>query len=75
MFPPPPRPRLGFRLICKTAKNSHRLRHFSVNLSASKNLAITGRIFSKFDIFTVSGKSVKKIQVVLKPDKNKEQFT
>jgi hypothetical protein len=47
----------------------------SVHAAARNNSAPTGRIFMKFDILAVFRKSVQKIQVPLKSDKNNRYFT
>ena len=47
----------------------------SVRQSSCNNSAPTGRIFMKFDIWVFLEKSVEKIQVALKSDKNNGYFT
>jgi hypothetical protein len=47
----------------------------SVRLSVLNNSAPTGRIFMKFDIRVFLEKSVEKIQVSFKSDKNNGYFT
>ena len=47
----------------------------SVHLSAWNNSAPTGRMFMKFRIWIFFWKSVEKIQVSFKSDKNNEYFT
>jgi len=61
-----------FRCVRKIAKIYHLLRHVSqsVRPSAWNNSAPTGRIFMKFDFWVFFEKSVQKIQVSLKSDKN-----
>jgi hypothetical protein len=46
----------------------------SISLSVRKS-APTGRIFMKFDISVIFDKSVEKIQILLKPDRNNGHFT
>jgi hypothetical protein len=55
------------------ARSQKELRH--VNPSSLKNSATTGRIFMKIDILAFFEKSVEKIQVALKSDKNNGRFT
>jgi hypothetical protein len=64
--------RLLFRRVCKIAESDYELCYFC--LSASKNTALTGGIFMKFDI---SGffENLSKIQVSLQSDKNNGLFT
>ena len=59
------------------AKNDNKLRHvcLSVRPYAWNNSAPPGRIFMKFDNRIFSEKSIQKIQVSLKSDKNNEYFT
>ena len=65
-----------FRRVCKIAKNDY-YNSFVTSLcpSAWNNSAPTERILMKFDIWIFSRKSVKKIQVSFKPDKNNRYFT
>jgi hypothetical protein len=66
-----------FRRVRKIAKSDYSLRHvcLSVCLSAWNNSAPTGRIFMEFDIWVFFEKSLKKIQVSLKSDKNNGKLT
>ena len=59
--------------FAKLQKATVKIRH--VRLSARDNSAPTGRIFMKLDIWDFFRKSVEKIQMSLKSDKNKEYFT
>ena len=65
-----------FRHFRKIAKNDCQLSScLSVRPSVLNNSAPTGRIFMKFDIRAYFEKSVGKIQVSLKSDKNDGHFT
>jgi hypothetical protein len=60
------------RRFRKISESDYVLRN--VSLSAWNNSALTGRIFIKFGIYTLR-KSVGKIQVSLKSEKNNGSFT
>ena len=65
-----------FRRVRKTARSHEQLRHvMSVCPSAWNNSVSTGRIFMKLAILVFFRKSVEKIPVVLKSDKNNGHFT
>ena len=68
-------PVYAFRCLQKCRQWLLALSCLSVCLSAWNNLAPSGRIFIKFDISRSFWKSVQKIQVSLKSDKNNRYFT
>ena len=72
-----PHRRVLIRRLRKIAKSDYQLRHVcpSISLSAWNNSAATGRIFVYFQFLNIFRKSVEKIRVSLKSDKNNRCFT